>query len=212
LKAIKANVDNDPVDLKWSAEYEHYQRPESKGVSDSKVLSGNAKDTERLKKEFGIILGSEAGRTKVEYIERDSRAQRAGIETNDFIISINGKPADYMGIFDIASEITSKDHGGAALLIERERKFWISEAKETGKASLKNLAGFSLSGTTDKIFISGIEQDSSAYQSGLRKKDLIVAINGSLDNASSKEAVIKAIREKGLGYINVTLRREIGVR
>jgi len=206
LKKIINKTKKSQTDQRWSTEYEHYQRKNAKSISDKEALSENSQSTEELRRRWGIILAPEAGRTKIEYVDNSSKAKKAGFEADDCIININGKPAEYMGAFDIATEFLQKDR--VTVTIQREIQFWTNEIEQTESAVSKRKRSFYINNKSNEIFVRNLTQGAEIYQSGLRTNDQVVAINS---NNPIWAQLMSILDQRTPGYTTFLIRRELEV-
>ncbi|AKH69757.1 periplasmic serine protease, Do/DeqQ family [Spongiibacter sp. IMCC21906] len=134
-------------------------------------------------------------------IQEDSAADKAGLETGDVVIEIDGKPVlssaqlrNAVGVRKIGDKIKlkvlreGKEKTIKATLAEPEK---FSVAKDSGAAG-ELLKGATLRNADDgnAVLIEKIEPGSPAASSGLRPGDLIVSVNR--QRVSNVEAFAKA--------------------
>jgi C-terminal processing protease CtpA/Prc len=195
----------------YVADYQRYQGPAKSKEGAEKVLLQNSQDTEKVQRGLGIIL---AVKTKTRYynklrvadVFRDSRADKAGLQVGDGVVSINGYLTDYMGLFDAVSVLAKNISGKIDMIIEREIPLW---ADKTMGASLPELVGFSIDASPAGFIISDINKDSNTKNSGLKIGDLIVLINGNLMQGKSIDEASKFIMDSTPGHIDIVIRRRV---
>jgi len=195
----------------WVSDFRRYQSQPA-GTTDREILAGDSDRTEDLLKEFGLILGTEDGRIKVQEVVAGSRADKGGLEINDFLTEIGGRPAGYMGQFDAVAFLMDKKDGPVSVGVEREVRYWISGEEQGFQTSMFDLAGISLAAGSGGFTVSRVNRDSDAFREGLRAGDTVISINGTRvkDIGSLKDAE-QRIRDTVPGYMDLMITRRLTV-
>jgi hypothetical protein len=175
IKKVEPYAMSKDIGKGWEDDYERFYAEKSEKATAS-ILSDNAENTERLLREFGLILNSTSGDIIVRESVAGKKAYNAGIRSNDYIREVWGEKSDYQGLFDVVNTILNHQGTNKAIVIEREIIFWTGRM-DTGNSMFDSF-GFSLDRSTKSCIVSFIQETSSAGKAGLKKGDMIVAVNG----------------------------------
>lgn len=213
MATLEDQLRGNEEDPAWTEDHRRIQTSSGQD-SDKAILRDNSASTERLEDEIGIILGEEKGdgRIKVQYVSPGSRADRAGLSGNDHIVSIGGRPAVYMGMFDAVSILLSAPEGSTRLIVDREVVFFVETSGEEGPASdLWDAAGLSIENGPEGAYVSDISPDSSAFGRGVRVGDQIIKLMGNEMSGMTITEVRDAIRGGGPHSVDMFIRRKITI-
>jgi len=163
-----------------------------------KAKTGEDRDKElaaRLKDLLGLTLEIEKGFPKITGVRLKSPAYEAGMRKGDLLIALWGKLTGYMSLTDIVEIMADKPLLEIKCTVERP------VSVEPGGAA------FTME--TKGLTVSGVKEGSPAFDSGLKKDDLIVAINGSATRYMPLKKALGMIKKTRGKAISLTLRREI---
>jgi hypothetical protein len=207
IKALEPYIVRQSGRKHWEAFYEHFQWGKNDVFIDNDMVTKNSLQTEKLMQDFGLILDKSAGKIIVREAIRDKKAYSAGMRPNDYLKDINGKNADYMGVFDAIDAITAHEH--TKLIAERLLKCWITPGSMEESALTKAKYGLTLSHTCKGFAVTYISKDSLFNGTGLSVGDIIISINGNDCSTFSADSVFDMFKNSQGSYIYLTINREI---
>ncbi len=140
----------------------------------------------------GLALFSKASYVGVVH---ESLAAKAGLQTGDFVKSINGKSIERWRSLEAAFA----EANGQPLVLEVER----GRLTETDPEAAANVVKVDLPATTlaasgieyPQLYLANIEKDSPAEKAGLKVGDRVISLNGK--SVTSFEEVAEIIRNQG---------------
>ncbi len=172
---------------------EEFERGISTVIEEKPVGESSKTPEERLKTATGITLVSDDGMARVESVKKDSPVAEAGIKQGDLIIAIWGRLMGYMSLDDVMNILLDKPSLEIKCTIQRTMPIDVS--------------GASFGMDIDGMKVTGLKDDSPAYRDGLKKDDVIAAINGySIRYTPLKKAAAALKRSRS---VKVTINREL---
>jgi hypothetical protein len=212
LAEISPKLKGKDSDPSWTGTYERYQDVSYKGKADKQILSDDSYSTQKLQEEFGLILGHETGNIKVLDVLDNTRAERGGLEINDYIRAIEGKGADYMGLYDmIAALLALSDKDKINMTIERKLRLWIDAETTTWESSLWDFTGFSIETSSGMPVVMSVKAGSPAYEAGLKREDIISSIDYKDISSASKDELKTLLQGAGAHYADITIERRLNI-
>jgi Do/DeqQ family serine protease len=165
--------------------------------------------TQEINPELARALGlADAHGAVVVEIAAGSPAAKAGLRVGDVIVAVNGRKV--RGSADLRNQVGLTPIGeGLELRLLRDGRPVVAKmrveaarsAEARGTTQLKELAGATLSTVEDArgrdaaVMVVKVEPDSTAWKHGLRRGDLIVAVNRS--KVTNAAELIEAMKQKG---------------
>jgi hypothetical protein len=150
-----------------------------------------------LSRSLGLTLRPDGNLPQIGTVKPDSLAYDSGIRKGDILIAIWGRLTGYMTIKEVVDHLLKKTSPEIRCTIERT-------------VEIKDLVGVSFSMELDGLTVSEVKDGSSAYASGLRGGDLIVAIDSDSTRYMPLKKAIERIRKAG-GAVKLSLRRDVVV-
>ncbi|MCX5686937.1 MAG: PDZ domain-containing protein [Candidatus Omnitrophica bacterium] len=127
------------------------------------------KAAETLKKTVGITITTESGLPVVDSVQLKSPAAEAGIKKGDKLIAVWARLTGYLSPAEVRDILLDKP--SLELKITVERVFDV-------KLDWGNATGMSLSMEFYGLTVAGVKEYSPAFRAGIKKGDLITAIDG----------------------------------
>lgn len=166
--------------------------------------------SEDLKKNIGLELIMAETNPQVIEVVNDSPAHKANIQEGDYIISIWGRLTGYMSMKQVTDILLEKSTNERAITIERNALVKID--KERGfLANIDNLIGASFSMELDGLTVSAVKMRGPAERAGVKKGDLIVAIDGASTRYMPLKIAVEMIHESKRDTVELTLRRNVNI-
>lgn len=163
---------------------------------------------EKLRTSLGMTLETRGGFTFIENVARNTPAYNAGIRNDDILVAVWARLTGYMPLKDVLSLLLEKP--SIELKCTIERNVGVVKNRSWGIFSKPNdLIGASFSMEFDGLTIAYIKEGGPADKAGLKKSDLITAIDGKPTRYMPLKDAIKIIRSSKSNYVKFTLRREI---
>ena len=163
--------------------------------------------TAALRKVLGITLDIVNGFPQVVTIQSHSPASEAGVLKGDKIAAIWARLTGYMELREVLNALLDKPSLELKCTIERTievpLKHYILIAPGT-----KELIGIVLSMEFNGLTVASVVEGSPAYDAGLKKGDLVTAINGKSTRYTPLKKAIDAIRSVKEDTVTLTVRRE----
>ena len=151
---------------------------------------------ENLKKGIGITFANEGATPKVEAVGMNSPAEEAGVKPGDRLVAVWGRLTGYMPLKDLMATLSEKP--ALELKCTLERVINVSV----------NGLGASFSMEFDGLTVSAVKEDSSAFEAGLKKGDLVTDINDNSTRYMPLKKAMQMIRHSKDGIVKLTIRRE----
>ena len=152
-----------------------------------------------LKKTIGITLKIEAGLPVVDSVQPKSSAAESGIKKNDRLIAVWARLAGYLSMAQVMDMLLDKP--SLELKVTIERVFDV-------KLDRGNATGASLSMEFDGLTVGGVKEGGPAFLAGIKKGDLITAVNGQSTRYMPLDKAKDLIRHSKEGYVKFNIRRE----
>jgi hypothetical protein len=195
-QAIKEDV------VRRQEEFEHRnEAPALAGKSEEDEVKARA---ERLRRSLGIALSINGGFPAITEVAPGSPAYLAGARSGDMLISVWGKLAGYLSIKEITDTLLDKPSLEIKMVIERRVDVPVS-ARGNPMSGPVDLIGAALGMQFDGLTV----LDVTDQESGLKKDDLITAINGRPTRYMPFKEAVKIIRSSANNVVKLTIRREM---
>ena len=137
-------------------------------------------------------------------VAANSIAKRAGLETGDLIISVNGNQVKTWGDLELALRTTSRESLSLEILRDsRTLRLHLDEpsSEQTDPASL------GIKFTLPKTMVYAVDQDSPAYRGGLRAGDQILSAKSPDKTGSNYDEILNLISESNGIPLTFAVRR-----
>jgi C-terminal processing protease CtpA/Prc len=170
----------------------------------------NKEKVDRLKEELGMRLKMGAVNPQVMEVVSGSSAHQAGLERGDYIVAVWGRLTGYMNIKQVLSLLLEKAPKERKLTIERVIRVKINKDRGFLPDSIQ-LMGAGLSMELDGLTVSLIRDGEFADMAGLRKGDLIVAIDGSPTRYMPLQVALEMIHTAKRNSTKFTIRRDVSL-
>ncbi|MDO8602975.1 MAG: PDZ domain-containing protein [Candidatus Omnitrophota bacterium] len=160
-----------------------------------------------VKESLGISLVEHEGVFSINDVVAGSSAAKAGIQKGDFLVGIWGRLIRYSKLEDILGELIGPKYSEVKILAERN----IPVPVEAGVNTYKEL-GVSLGFEYEGLLIKDIASGKKGELSGLKKSDLVIAIDKNITRYLPLDSVISLINNPKGDKIVFTVRRNINLR
>ena len=184
-------------DIEKRQEFETWPIPPKKEMGDAE---------EKLLKQVGISIEEDEKRIKITKVTKGSPSAKAGLRKGDIIGSIWGKLADYMQKDDITRLLVEESIGEAKIAIERDA---ILKKVPPYTKNYTDLLGGKLDMLVSGLTLIDVKDDGAAKKAGLKKGDLILALNGESTRYMPLKEAINLIENRDNKTITLTIRREV---
>lgn len=157
------------------------------------------KAAENLKKSIGITLIAGSGFPVIDSVRPKSPAAEAGIKKADVLIAVWARLTGYLSLAEVMDMLLDKPSLELKVTIERVFDVGLDAG---------NITGASLSMEFDGLTVGKVKEDSPAFRAGIKKGDLITAINGQSTRympLNKAQELVKRSKEK---YVKFSIRRE----
>jgi predicted metalloprotease with PDZ domain len=194
-------------DIKRRVEYERYQAagPEAKTKED---FQRDQMDT--LKSSIGITLKLIGNVFEVEEVVPKSPADEAGVRKGDCIVAVWGRFTGYMDMEQIIRTLLKQASMEVRVTIERGLDIQVS-GRRGPLVGPKELIGASLSMEFDGLTAAEARSGSYADTGGLRKEDLVVAIDGKATRYMPLKEAVSIIQKSKANTVNFKIRRKVTI-
>lgn len=172
---------------------EEFERGISAVMEEKPSKAGKITPEEKLKDLTGLALVSDDGMVRVRGVEKKSPAGDAGIKQADYIIAIWGRLTGYMSLDDVINIILDKPSLEIKCTIQRTIQL--------------DASGASFGMGIDGMRVDNVKNDSPASEGGLKKDDLITAIEGKSTRYTPLAKAVASI--KRLKSVRLTINREV---
>lgn len=173
--------------------------------SDEDILRN---DIEKLRRTVGVTFRSTDDITKFESVMRGSPAYDAGIRKGDTLVATWGKLVGYMSLKEVVEEMLKKASFETRCTIERNVSVRIDDNRNP-LSSTNDLIGAALDMEFDGLTISSVNGYGPASAAGLKKDDIITAINGASTRYMPLKKAIDIIKASKDNTVNLIIRREV---
>ena len=156
---------------------------------------------------IGISIIENEGVFRINGVIPGSSASKAGIQKGDFLVAIWGMLIRYSKLEDVLNQLIGPRYSEVKIQVEKD----IPIPMETGEHVYKELGitlGFEYEGLIIKDIIAGKKGESS----GLKKGDLVIAIDKNITRYLPIDSVIALINNPKDNKIVFTIRRNINLR
>ncbi|MFH0764462.1 MAG: PDZ domain-containing protein [Candidatus Omnitrophota bacterium] len=158
------------------------------------------KAAENLKKTIGITIATESGLPVVYSVQPKSPAAEAGIKKADLLIAVWARLTGYLSPAEVMDMLLDKP--SLELKVTIERVFEV-------RPDFGNSTGASLSMEFDGLTVDRVRGYGPAFHAGIKKDDLITAINGQSTRYMPLNKARGLIKRSKEGYIKFNIRREV---
>ena len=162
---------------------------------------------EKLKDTSGMAIGLTENMPGIVNVRIDSPAYEAGIRRGDTLAAIWGRLTGYMSLQEVVNNIMEKSSLEVKCVIERVIDVPIRKERPLF-AKINSLIGASFSMEFDGLTISGVTDGDSAALSGIRKGDLIAAIDDKSTRYMPLKNAVEMIKRSKANIVKLTIRRE----
>lgn len=191
-------------EIKKQEEFENYGVAK---IEEEKSPSEKIKEsTDKLREVLGITLSIDNSIPVVDSVSIKSPAYEAGIIKGDAIVSIWGRLCGYMPLEDIVSTLLEKPSVEIKCGIERTVAVQLNPDRNM-LSSLKDITGSLFRMEFDGLTISEVREGGPAFEAGLIKSDLIVAIDGKSTRYLPLKTAISMMHNTKNNTITFRIRR-----
>ncbi len=161
-------------------------------------------------KALGINITQEKELFIIDEVELSSRAYKAcGVRKGDVLVAIWGKLIQYSDLNEVVSELAQgPKHSEVNFTLEKDLYVPLTGLNK----NLYKKIGAVLKMDYNGLFIERITGNSPAEISGLRERDLVVAIEDKMARYLSTKEVINTINKCTNANINFTVRRNVTLK
>ncbi|MDD5423326.1 MAG: PDZ domain-containing protein, partial [Candidatus Omnitrophica bacterium] len=177
----------------------------AKDKGDKEGLAGK---TAKAKKTLGITLGSKNGVIIIDKVAPKSSADEAGIKPSDALVAIWNRLTGYMQVEEIMDLLLDKPALEIKCTIERTVDVMISSNRGIF-SNIRSLIGASFGMEYDGLTITEVYGKGAANEAGLKKGDLITAIDGRPTRYMPIKNAVGMIKNSKKDAAKLTLRRDI---
>ncbi len=171
-------------------------------ISPEKSQEEEFKDgVEKLKRSLGLSLAQKGNLPEAEGVSKNSPAYNAGIRKGDLVAAVWSKLTGYLSLKDVIDMLLEKSSIEIKCTIERTAEV----ARRRGDI------GASFSMEFDGLTVANVKDPSPALDAGLKKKDLIVAIDGQSTRYMPLRKALELIKKSRSETVKLTLRRELTI-
>ena len=189
---------------------EEYERYGSVVVGEKSEDDKMRDSAERLERTIGISLRMEGGTPVIERIRSGSPAYTAEMRRNDRLVAIWSRLTGYMPLPETINTLLDKPSLEVKCTIERTVD--VARSRRAGLLSgTKDIIGATFSMELDGLTVAGIVGSGSASQSGIKKDDLVTAINGQSTRYMPLKKAIDLIKKTQKPSIELTIRRNLTI-
>lgn len=184
-------------DIKLREDFERSGSPIKAAKAEEDAVKEMA---ETLKKTIGVTLGQSENFPVVENVSPKSAASEAGVKPGDKLVAIWARLTGYMNLKDVMAALLDKPSLELKCTIERTVNVPVAP---------RDLIGATLAMEFDGLTISEVKEDTPAFGAGLKKGDLITAIEGKSTRYMPLKTAITEIKKAKGSVTALTLRREV---
>ena len=168
----------------------------------------SGRDAVIVRQSFGIELKENGSAVEIARVERDSPAQKAGFMKNDRLIALWGKLVPYMSLNEVLVLLVKDNYARIECTIER-----MVEVRRSGGVSILKRGNGALGAyfcvRLGGLTVEDVNADSPAFEAGLKKGDLIVAIDGQPTRYIPLKKAVQMIKDSPQEIASLTIRRDI---
>ena len=184
---------------------------ENQGVSVPTQLPENEELSEKLsraKRDIGIILSIKDGLPFVEDVHRHSPADESGIIQGDKLAAIWARLTGYMSLREVLDALLDKPSLELKCTIERNIEIPINPYRIIAFGA-NELIGATFSMEFDGLTVASVLENGASNEAGLKKKDLVVAIDGKPTRYMPLNKAVNMIKNSKNKTVKLTIRREV---
>ncbi|MBN2453706.1 MAG: PDZ domain-containing protein [Candidatus Omnitrophica bacterium] len=180
-------------DIKRREEIEEYG-----GAGQGRAAAEELKDMEKiLARSIGIAISLQGNMPEIITVDLGSPAQEAGLKRGDILVSVWDKLTGYMSLEEILELILERSALEIQCVIQRD--------------ITAPIRGVSLAMELEGLTIADIKRDSRAEAAGLKKGDLIVAINDQKTRYMPLKKAIELIKNTEEDSVKLRILRDITI-
>ncbi len=162
----------------------------------------------RLRKGIGITLSIADGLPLVGSVSPHSSADEAGIVRGDKLTAIWAKLTGYMELREVMDALLDKPSLELKCTIERTVNIPINPYRLIALGA-NELIGATFAMEFDGLTIASVRGDGASHKSGLKKGDLVIAIDGKPTRYMPLTNAINMIKNSKENTVKLTVRREV---
>jgi hypothetical protein len=162
----------------------------------------------RLKKATGIMLEMKDGFPFMNSVSVNSPAYDAGLEKSDKLIAIWARLTGYMDLDEVLAALLDKPSLELKCTIERTLEIPVASYGFVAPGTME-LIGASFSMEFDGLTAVSVKSGSASGIAGLKKSDIVTAIDGKSTRYMPLNDAIKMIRNSKDKSVRLTVKREV---
>jgi hypothetical protein len=162
----------------------------------------------KLNKAIGITLDMKDGFPRVKTIHPRSPASEAGVERGDRLISIWSRVTGYMELREVLEALLDKPSLELKCTMERTTDVEVVPYGLVAPGT-NELIGATLAMQFDGLTITSVRANGASASAGLKKGDLVTAINGKPTRYMPLKNAVEMIRNSKNSIVQLTIKREV---
>jgi C-terminal processing protease CtpA/Prc len=162
----------------------------------------------RLKKVTGMTIKVKDGFPYIESVVKHSPAYEAGVRVGDRLFAIWARLSGYMELNEVLDALLDKPSLELKCTIDRDVDIVLPAYRLLARGT-NELIGAAFAMEFYGLTIASVREDGEASKAGLKKGDIITAINGKSTRYMPLNTAINAIRSTKGDIVKLTARREI---
>lgn len=202
MRLYKKSVAGKSADIEKMAMIDRSGLPSAEKPAEKKLQELN----KRLLDSVGMSLTFDGALPVVERLKENMPAYDAGIKRGDSIVAIWGKLTGYLSLEDIVDAMLNKSSMEVRCTLERTVRVPLAPGKNILAPS--DRIGATLDIGPDGLAIFAVEEGAQAYRAGLKKGDLVTAINGKSTRYLQFGKALAIIGEAEGDLIKLTIHRD----
>lgn len=178
-------------------------------IAEEKTAEENIKEMSATMREaIGITLSEKGGGQMIASVRANSPAEEAGARRGDVIIAVWGRLTGYMPLEDVMKSLLEKSSMEIKCTVERS--VTVEHDPDSNiTSSLKDTIGANFSMQFDGLTVSDVVENGPAFEAGLAKGDLVVAINGESTRYIPLKKAVSLMKKARGSLIALKIRREL---
>ncbi len=191
-------------DIKRRTEFERYQVA---GMEEKTAEDLKNEREEKLRFLIGMALKITGNNFEVDEVLPQTPAADAGIKKGDYIVALWGKFTGYMAYRQFIDLLVKDPSIEIKTTFERSLEIVMTDPRGP-MAGSRELTGAVFSMEFDGLTVTEVKEGSPAEKGGLRKGDLVIAIDDNSTRYMPMKTAIELIRGSKSGSVNLIVRRE----
>ena len=196
---------NKEDDIKRREAVEKYGNTVSAEKSEEDVFRDGV---EKVRNSLGITLEIADGIPEIRSVQPGSPAANAGLRKGDRLVSVWGRLTGYMPLKDVVAVLSEKPSLEIKCGIGRTIVVDINPGIRR-LSSTSGLIGAALKMEFDGLTIEDIKEGGPAMRAGIKKGDLVTALDGRSTRYMPLKNAIEYIKSTKNDFIKLTIKREI---